>query len=80
MVTWSIPSIETAARVVALLRPWRMSRGIEVRRIDVILAGDADEGEESIAARVGESRSHSMRCGPVSNAAHGPIGSNPFSG
>jgi hypothetical protein len=30
-----------------------MSRSIEIRRIDIILAGDADEGEESIAARIG---------------------------
>ena len=33
-----------------------MSRSIEIRRIDIILAGDADEGEESIAARIGKGR------------------------
>jgi hypothetical protein len=30
-----------------------MSRSIEIRRIDIVLAGDADEREESVAARIG---------------------------
>jgi hypothetical protein len=55
-----------------------MSRSIEIRRIDIILAGDADEGEESIAARIGKGCPHPMGCGPVGNAADRPIGGNPF--
>ena len=48
--------------------PWALDAccpvGVEIRRIEIVLAGDADQREQRIAARIGQRRSHPMRgCG-----------------
>ena len=37
---------------------------IEIRRVEIVLARDSDQGEKGIASRVGECRPHSTRGGP----------------
>jgi hypothetical protein len=46
--------------------------------IEVVLAGDADEREEGIAARVGERRAHAVRGGGFGNRADRPLRGDPF--
>src|ERR1700730_15969582 len=50
----------------------------EIRRIKVILAGDANEREQSVAASVGQSRAHALGTDDFSNGTDRPIRSNPF--
>ena len=57
-----------------------LSAAVEVRRIEIVLARYADEREERVAACVGQRGAHPMRRGGVGEAAHRPIGGDPFAG
>ena len=47
---------------------------IEVWRVEVVLSGDADQGEEGVAPGIGERRSHSARRSGFANRADRPLG------
>src|SRR5207302_77599 len=69
-------------RVVAVRAGWLIrSRGaVEVRRVEVVLAGDSHEGEKRIAAGVGQRRPHALRTCHVGDRADWPVGGDPFAG
>ena len=50
----------------------------EVRGIDIVLTGNADEGEQSIAAGISERRSHAMGGGGIGNGADRPVRGDPL--
>ena len=52
--------------------------GDKIRSIEVILAGNADECKERIAARISQRSSHPMRSSRLSNGADRPVRGNPF--
>src|SRR6266567_8160453 len=51
---------------------------VQVWRIEVILAGDADEREERVAAGVGQGCPHAVRGRHVADRAYRPIRGDPF--
>jgi hypothetical protein len=51
-----------------------------VGRIEVILAGNADQREQRVATGIGERRSHPMRHGYLADRADRPIGRYPLAG
>src|SRR5207253_3354179 len=51
---------------------------VEVWGIEIILTGNADEGEERIPARIGERRPHPMGGRRIGKRAHRPVGGEPF--
>ena len=64
----------------ARLRLRRQPRGGQVRRIEVVLAGNADQGEQGIAAGVGEGSAQSMGRGRLADRADRPVRGHPFAG
>ena len=50
----------------------------QIRGIQVIVAGDANQSEQRIASRVGKCRPHLMRGHGVADRADRPIGGDPF--
>jgi len=50
----------------------------EIRRVYVILAGNANECEEGVAPGVGQSRTHPVRTFGLGDRADRPIGGDPF--
>ena len=58
----------------------RWGRCIEIGSIEIVLAGDPDESEKSIAARIGECRAHPLwRC-RLADGADRPVRGDPFAG
>src|SRR5580658_2209702 len=77
--------IATVRRAIAgSLRPlrrrrwWRWRRCNKIRRIKVVLAGDADQREEGLAARVGEGCPHALRVGGFGDGTDRPVRGDPF--
>jgi hypothetical protein len=62
------------------LRLGRKPRGGQVRCIEVVLAGNSDQGEQGIAPGIGQGRSHPVRGAGFGDRAHGPVGGDPFAG
>ena len=58
----------------------RRRRRNEIGSIEIILAGDTNEGEQGVAAGIGEGRAHAMRGCGLTDGTDWPIGCNPFSG
>src|SRR3984893_3534565 len=54
--------------------------GIEIRRIEIIFSGNADQREERIPPRIGEGGAHALRRGDIGDRAYGPFRGNPFAG
>src|SRR5216684_6878379 len=52
----------------------------KVRRVEVVLAGDPDQGEQRIATSVGQSRSHTVRSCGLAARADRPVRRDPFPG
>ena len=48
-------------------------------RIEIVLAGEAYQREQAIAASVGESCAHQLGLRKIGDTAHGPARRNPFS-
>src|SRR5262249_56796536 len=57
-------------------RRWRTGIG----GIKIILAGNANEGEQSVAARVGQRGAHALGICRFSNSTYRPVGGDPFAG
>ena len=68
--------------VAACLRPLRPRRLLpgrsEIGRIEVVFAGNADQGEQGIAPGVGQCRAHPVRGGGLADGADRPIRGDPF--
>ena len=58
----------------------RWSGTDQIRRIEIILAGNADEGEQRIAPGISQRRSHAMRGGGLGDGADRPVRGDPFPG
>jgi hypothetical protein len=52
--------------------------GSEIRRIEIIFSGNANQREECIPPRIGEGGSHALRRRDIGNPAHRPFRGNPF--
>ncbi len=50
----------------------------QIRRIEIVLTGNADQGEQRIAAGIGKGRTHAMRGRGVGNGTDRPVGGDPF--
>ena len=61
------------------MSPDSWSRGRQIRRIQIILAGNADERKQRIPPGIGQCRAHAMWGGRVADGTDRPIGGNPFS-
>ena len=58
-----------------------LGRGrIEIRSVEIVLAGDPDKGEECVPARVGQGRSHAARRRRFCDRAYWPLRGDPFAG
>jgi len=64
----------------AILGHWRGGADREVRRIQIILAGNADQREKGIAPCVGEGGSHPVRGCRFAHRANRPVGGRPLPG
>jgi hypothetical protein len=51
---------------------------IEIRRVEVVFAGNPDQGEQSIAPGIGEGGSHPVRAGGLGDRADRPVRGNPL--
>src|SRR5262245_46272186 len=58
-------------------RGWSIT---EIRRIKIILAGDANEGEQGIAASISQRSAHALGIGGLGNRTDRPIRGDPFAG
>ena len=54
--------------------------GGQIRRIKIVLAGDAHQGEQRIAPGIGQGGSHAVRRGRLGDRADRPVGGHPFAG
>ena len=52
----------------------------QVRRVEIVFAGDPNQGEQGVAAGVREGRPHLMRRRRFTDRAYRPVGRDPFSG
>ena len=52
----------------------------EVRRIEIVLAGDPDQREQGIAPGIGQRRAHPMGSCRLAGRADRPVGGDPFAG
>jgi hypothetical protein len=52
----------------------------KIGRIQVVLAGDADEREPGVTAGVGEGRTHALGIGSFGHGTDRPIRCDPFAG
>ena len=52
----------------------------QVRRVEIVFAGNPDEGEQGITPGVGEGGAHLMRRRSFADRAYRPVGRDPFSG
>ena len=75
------PTIRTGRRCGrAGLRAWLDRLNGEVGRIEIVLAGDSDQGEQGIAPGIGEGRAHPMGSGRLRGRADRPVRRHPFAG
>src|SRR5262249_4156434 len=54
-------------------RGWRVGSRAQIGRIKIILTGDANEREQSIAASVGEGSAHTVRVSRLRDGTNRPI-------
>ena len=67
------------ATCLGLLRRGACRQGCkQIRRVEIILAGNADQGEQGVAASIGQGRAHAMRRCSLGNRADRPIRCDPF--
>src|SRR6516164_1671528 len=59
---------------------WRARTITKIRRIQIVLASDADQGEQCIAAGVGQCRAHALGIGSFGDRTNRPIRCDPFAG
>ena len=52
----------------------------QIRRVKIILAGDADQCKQRVASGVTESRPHQMRCIGLADRTDRPVRCDPFAG
>src|SRR5437660_5676086 len=60
-------------RTLQRCRGWRVWSRAQVRRVEIILAGDADEREQGIAAGVGQRGAHALRIGSLGDRTDPPV-------
>ena len=64
--------------------PWQLRRRLggsaEIRGIEIIFSGNADQGEKRIPPGIGEGGSHSLRRGDIGHRAYRPFRGDPFTG
>ena len=71
----SMPRLE---RAFVSWRRWRARTITKIWRIQIVLAGDADQGEQGIAAGVGQRSAHPLRASNLRNGTNWPMGGDPF--
>ena len=54
--------------------------GTKVRRIEIVFAGNANQREKGIAARIGQRSAYSLCRGDIADLAYRPFRGNPFAG
>ena len=57
--------------------PWR---SVEIRRIEIVLAGNPDQGEQAIAPGIGQRSAHPMWRGGLRDRTDRPVRRQPFAG
>jgi hypothetical protein len=55
-------------------------RCLEVRRIEIILAGDPDQSKKRVPSRVSQCGPHAPRSGRICDGANRPVGGDPLPG
>ena len=73
----SMPRLE---RAFVSWRRWRARAITKIERIQIVLAGDADQGEQGVTASVGQGRAHALRIGGLGNGTDRPIRRDPLAG
>src|SRR5262249_32311304 len=68
--------------VLRLERAWQQRKGsiTEIRRIKIVLAGNANQREQGITASGGQRRAHTLGIGGPTGRTDRPIRGNPFAG
>ena len=76
---WSLPMLRLQRAFVSWRR-WRARAITKIRRIQIVLARDADQGEQCVAAGVGQRGAHALGVSGFSYRADRPIGGDPLPG
>jgi len=77
--TWRV-TIARPQRALRRCRGQRVGFRAQVRRVDVVLAGDANEGEQGVAASVGQRGAHALGIGGLGDRTDRPIRGDPLAG
>ncbi len=82
MAELSIAAIWSRAMVRNYVGAARVDRfgDVEVRSIEIIFTGYADERKKRVPPRIGKGRPHALRACHVFKCANGPIRCDPFAG
>ena len=74
----SVPRLERA--FVSWTARWRARTITKIGRIQIVLAGDADQREQGVTAGVGQGRAHALGIGSFGYGTDRPIRCDPFAG